>query len=284
MQARRICTLKFVMTILVRDEIDIIAQNIGYHRARGVDHFIVTDNLSEDGTKEFLIELERDGSIDLIHETDDTFDQGVWVSRMAQIAAMRHRADWIIHSDADEFWWPTSTSLKSILADTPADWFALQVPRMNFLPPLEDVDFPLGSMVIRYAESKNMYGKPLPPKIMHQGFLNTKVGQGNHSVSVPAGLKCMPTNDVEILHFPLRTYKQFEKKILNGGSAYGRNMHIPMNVGRAWRLLYEKLQQDDLKSYYEAEAMTSEVRAEGLSSGTLIEDSRLLSYLIDDVT
>jgi hypothetical protein len=42
--------MKLVLTLLVRDEEDVIATNIAYHLSRGVDHIIVSDNCSLDGT------------------------------------------------------------------------------------------------------------------------------------------------------------------------------------------------------------------------------------------
>ena len=46
--------MRLAMTLLVRDEADIIEANLRYHRAQGVDFFVVGDNGSEDGTLEIL--------------------------------------------------------------------------------------------------------------------------------------------------------------------------------------------------------------------------------------
>ena len=34
---------------------------------------------------------------------------------MGRLAATEFGADWVIHSDADEFWWPRGESLKDVL-------------------------------------------------------------------------------------------------------------------------------------------------------------------------
>lgn len=49
------------MTLLVRDEQDIIRENIEFHLSQGVSFFIVTDNLSADGTAAILKEYEEMG-------------------------------------------------------------------------------------------------------------------------------------------------------------------------------------------------------------------------------
>src|ERR687888_2594814 len=104
--------MKMVMTLLVRDEEDIVRENLDYHLAQGVDRVIVTDNGSEDSTVEILREYEAQGVVRLLIERSDDYSQGRWVTRMARLAA-DEGADWVINSDADEFWWPRSGTLKS---------------------------------------------------------------------------------------------------------------------------------------------------------------------------
>ena len=51
--------MKIIMTLLVRDEEDVLRQNIDFHLSQGVDFIIATDNLSVDSTKDILKEYEN---------------------------------------------------------------------------------------------------------------------------------------------------------------------------------------------------------------------------------
>ena len=56
------------MTLLARDEADIVDAQIAFHLHAGVDFVIATDNRSSDGTTEILERYERQGSLRLIRE------------------------------------------------------------------------------------------------------------------------------------------------------------------------------------------------------------------------
>jgi len=94
---------KITMTLLVRNEQDIIAENIRFHHALGVDSFIVMDNLSTDATPDIIKELSREIDIDYLRQSQDDYNQWQWVTELARAAAVDHKADWVINNDADEF-------------------------------------------------------------------------------------------------------------------------------------------------------------------------------------
>ena len=100
--------MKLVMTLLVRDEEDIVRYNIDFHLKKGVDFIIATDNGSIDGTKDILREYEERGVLHLIDEKEQDFQQAAWVNRMGRIAREQYGADILFHCDADEFWLPRS--------------------------------------------------------------------------------------------------------------------------------------------------------------------------------
>ena len=60
--------MKLVMTLLARDEADIVDAQLSFHLNAGVDFVVATDNLSQDGTTEILESYARDGHLHLIRE------------------------------------------------------------------------------------------------------------------------------------------------------------------------------------------------------------------------
>ena len=111
--------MKLVMTLLARDEADIVESWLAFHLNAGADFVIATDNRSEDGTTDVLERYAREGHVHLIREPGEDLRQDEWVTRMARLAATEFAADWVINSDADEFWWPSGASLSEMLAAVP---------------------------------------------------------------------------------------------------------------------------------------------------------------------
>src|SRR5436190_2211381 len=153
--------VKLVMTLLLRDEEDIVRENLDFHLAQGVDRVIVTDNGSDDATVEILREYEAEGSVRLLLEPADDYSQGRWVTRMARLAA-EEGADWVINNDADEFWWPRSGTLASTFEALPEHFWILVDHRTNFVPVPEDGRPFWERMTLRERTSLNPLGKPLP--------------------------------------------------------------------------------------------------------------------------
>lgn len=275
--------MKLVMTLLVRDEQDIIRENLEYHLSQGVDFFIATDNRSVDTTTNILKEYEARDLLHYIYEGTDDFNQHAWVTRMARMAYTEYGADWVCNNDADEFWWPIMGNLKETFESLSRDVNILEAERHNFVA-VEETGEPFWTrMVFRQKESLNPLGSPLPPKVAHRGSARVKVEQGNHSVGgmdnpiMVAGL-------IEILHYPIRSYQQLENKIAKGGAAYKRNQELPESIGFTWRKLFDDLQSNkNLRRYFEDQFYDKRRLAEKLRSGEILEDRRLAVYLREKI-
>lgn len=279
-------TMKVVLTLLCRNESDIISSTIDFHLARGVDFIIVTDNSSVDSTPLILERYKSDQRVLVLHESSHTHDQGVWVTRMARLAASKFSADWLIHSDADEFWWSSDSSIKQCLSSVPPHVFAFEVERFNFLPPIwsyESSATPFyNAQTLRERASKNSLGLPLPPKICHRAHPSITVNDGNHSVTLFDApiISKKYSYGLEILHFPVRSYNQLVNKIKLGAEALMRNPTLPTHVGITWRSLYSRYKSvGHLYDYYFSLQPNPKSMAELLASGEIINDTRLSDFL-----
>jgi glycosyl transferase family 2 len=82
--------MKLVMTLKVRDEDDVLEDNLRFHRTLGVDFFIVTDNGSVDRTPEILARYVTAGLAHVIR--DETSELRAHEVRWGtEMAARRNR-------------------------------------------------------------------------------------------------------------------------------------------------------------------------------------------------
>jgi hypothetical protein len=264
--------VKLAMTLLVRDEADVIALNLDYHFAQGVDHAIVTDNRSVDGTSEILRRYADDGRITLIDEQGEDFSAWRWRTRMSQLAG-EQGADWVITNDADEFWWPREGTLRSVFEAIPENVGVVVARRSNFAAGPDDERPFWERMTLRETASTNPIGKPLPPKVAHRGDPGVTVGQGNHKVEGVEG-KHLESGALEVLHYPWRSYEQFEQKVVTMGEAYARNTELPEGTGRARRWLFDEYKAGRLPEVYAERRVDAGEPPDGF-----VTDTRLRDYL-----
>jgi sulfotransferase family protein/glycosyl transferase family 2 len=278
-QAHGGTAIKLIYTLLLRDEEDIVATNITYHLNQGADFVIATDNGSVDGTRDILEDFARQGVLRVLDEPEDTYEQGTWVTRMARLACTELGADWVINSDADEFWWPRSGDLKSVLAEVSSDYGVVLAPRSNFLPVPDETGPFYERMTVRDSRPLTELGSPLWPKAAHRAVPDVQVAQGNHFLFAPPFLHDPDRGRIVIFHFPARTYSQYENKIAKGGGAYERNTRLGKTLGLEWRILYDEYRQGRLRFSYDRYCLSPEKMEQGTAAGTLVEDFRLRDFL-----
>jgi hypothetical protein len=272
------------MTLLARDEVDVVDAQLAYHLNAGVDFVVATDNESTDGTTEILDRYARAGVLHLIRQPGEAILQSEWVTRMARLAATDFGADWVINSDADEFWWPRSGSLKDVFATIPARFAVVRGAWRHFLPrPEEDgAGDVLERMTVRLSRPAFPGDKATVyhahQKVAHRARADVVVDDGNHDVDAAGGLAPLRRwYPLEVLHYSFRSRAQFEQKALRAYEAWLRNPRLEPSLHQ--QLAYEACRSGMLDDYYDEFVVDDCALERGLREGTLAVDTRLRDAL-----
>jgi hypothetical protein len=273
--------MKLVLTVLARDEADVIDAQIAFHLNAGADFVIATDNASQDGTTEIFESYEREGCLHLIREPDEGLRQGEWVTRMARLAAQKFGADWVINSDADEFWWPRGGSLKEVLEAVPERYGIVQAFWRSFVPRPDDGAFFADRMTARLSQQApindptSVY-RPVV-KVAHRADPDVVVGRGNHALVDSRLVPFTTWYPLEVLHFPLRSRAQWARKVELQGEAFTKHIE---RAGTGYHLKgYDALQSGRIEEQHASLVVDDEALRRGLADGTLVEDTRLRDVL-----
>jgi hypothetical protein len=272
--------VKLVLTLLARDEADIVDAQIAFHLHAGVDFVIATDNRSEDGTAEILERYEREGLLLLLREEGDDMRQDEWVTRMARLAAVELGADWVINADADEFWWPRSGSLKDVLAAVPRRYGVVRGCWRHFVPRPWTDPFFAERMTVRLCAPAHPGDKETifhaHQKVAHRADPEVSIEPGNHDARSPRLAPLRGWHPLEVLHFSLRSSEQLGRKAVRDWVGWTQNPYGPT---LHQELAYEAQRAGRLEEYYGSFVVSDEALARGLADGSLALDSRLRDAL-----
>lgn len=272
--------MKLVMTVLARDEADVIDAKLAFHLNAGVDFVVATDNRSEDGTTDVLEWYAREGVLHLIREPGEDLRQGEWVTRMARLAATDFGADWIINSDADEFWWPRASSLKKALESIPPRYGAVHAFVRHF-PPGPGDGFFADRMTVRLSPAAPLVDpvSPYQPyrKVIHRADPNVVVSRGNHALLETSLVLLTGWYPVEVLHFPIRSAEQIRRKAALQWSAFAKSAR---GRGTAYHeKAFLAAREGRSQEYYDALVVEGDVLERGLEEGSFARDTRLRDAL-----
>jgi glycosyltransferase involved in cell wall biosynthesis len=245
------------MTMMVRNEADIVTPVLDHHLAHGVDHIIVTDNGSTDGTAEILAGYEQRGLIDLRYDASHRKQQSPVVTAMARDAHERYGADWVINVDADEFFVPLDRrrTLAEVFAELSPEIVSFTAPVTNLIGPPARRGTGLQRLVYRdhrpvsELEQRGLLSQPIPNAV-HIGHPEVVVGQGNHLVSLPSQGAPPEELGIEVLHLPWRSWEQFRSKVDMAGRGYESNPGIIPGPDHHGMRDWARLQNETLLYYY----------------------------------
>lgn len=203
----------------VKDEEDIIARTVG-QMASQVDHVLIQDNASSDGTREILeglgVEIEDDPEI--------AYYQARYMTQLAQRAA-EGGADWVIPFDADEFWYSPHGRIADLLEQHPNHAIApaQMIDHRATAADPEEAD-PILRMGWRRREDL-----PLP-KVACRTNIRVEIAEGNHDAFYAAE---RVSDLLVVRHYPYRSAEQMIRKVKNGRAGRAAT-DLPKSVGSHW--------------------------------------------------
>lgn len=206
---------------MVKDESDIIRQTIE-HMLKQVDHIIVADNMSRDGTSEILKSL----SVEVFTDSQVGYYQGPKITAMAQYVGEYYGADFICPFDADEVWRASEPrqTVKEVLEHLRPKTMTAEAQWLTHNPN--------GTTTIERL-----------PKVACRYHPNLVIDQGNHfahygkPVEKAVGL-------LKVDHYPWRSPEQALRKIRNGIAAYRAAPDLPEKYGTHWKELARVLETE----------------------------------------
>ncbi len=269
---------RLVMTLLVKNEEMMLETCLHFHRAMGVDAFVVTDNNSTDRTPEIIEKYRSLGWIEhVINETGTDYSQKKWVDRMVRIARKQMRAEWIINADADEMWYSPSGDLHNELRLCGGNIAHCQTRSMY---PEEGLPFSQWTWRVEFIERQQDYG--LSPysifqrqrgKVAHTAHGYLHICMGNHKVRmlIPRKREC----DILIYHYNVKGREAFIQKMVNGGKQM--EQHRRKSHAIHWRYFYEIYKNGQLSEEYDR-VVGSSIREKLVRDGYLVEDTTMRDF------
>jgi glycosyltransferase involved in cell wall biosynthesis len=266
--------MKLVMTLVVRDEADVVDSQLSYHLNAGVDFVLATDHDSQDGTTEILESYERDGVLRLFRVHGEMKD-GEWRTRMARLAATDHAADWVINTDADEFWLPRAGSLEDVFRAIPETIGIFWALTCHFVPRPDDGALFAERMTARFSAQAPLNDPTSPyrphAKVAHRADPDIVVWFGSHRV-VSKRLAPLPgLHPADVFHFPFRSLEQYERKNV-------RRARGDKPLGQYVKGLQAR-ELGTIEDVYRRLVVDDEALARGVESGALVIDTRLRDAL-----
>jgi hypothetical protein len=275
--------MRLTMTLLIKDEVDIIADNLKVHAGLGVDNFIVMDNGSKDGTRELLDELQKKYELTIIDRPVLDYQQSNWKTEMARLARSKYGAQWVITNDADEFWIPKEGDLKKELTATGS---IIYCPRANVLFDREafdnggkyyeqnnrvqfPIDYPKG-IQLSQEQLSIMLGS-IHGKVMVRTLGLVRVKGGNHRAwHLWSKLNQMNSSNVLVYHFPIRSKEHFISNIENRKALLDKGV---TKMGQHYKRWVKMLEQGKLEEEIERLVADKNYQTVLRNLGVLVEDN-----------
>jgi tetratricopeptide (TPR) repeat protein len=239
------------LIMMVKDEADIITQNLSHHYSIGFRNFCILDNKSSDNTK-ILIEKFQDSHKDAIVLLVSDCIDGYYQSKKMEIfhnafieylEMIDKKLEWMFFIDADEFISFCGVDngngiagLTQTLGNPEVNlivmhWLNASTKEILSIMPENYDQFSLFSNITTRLS-------PIVPKVAIRVGSNMVPMMGNHFVENYTNnlnsVQPIALSDWYLLHYPLRSLDHVRKKVINGGEAFKKSKGLE-NHGGHWK-------------------------------------------------
>lgn len=217
---------------MARDEADIITATVT-HMLTQVDHVLVADNLSSDGTGE----LAAAAGATVVPDTDPAYWQSDKMTALAAVARSGG-ADWVVPFDADEVWHTRSGQRIGDYFTTLDAPIAVADLYDHWSTGADDTTLtdPVRRMCWRSVARSGL------PKVACRTAPDLTIHMGNHSASYESPTGHM-AGELVVRHYPYRSPGQLIRKARQGGAALKRTT-LHRSIGSHWRRYADLLDRE----------------------------------------
>lgn len=200
--------MKLVAVSIIKNEADILEAFVRHTHA-WVDHHLIFDHDSTDGTREILGALAREG-LPLVLFTDDALGnlQQARSNELTRIAAREFGADWVLPLDADEFLVAPSRAALEVALGTPASGQPVTLPLGNYYPTeLDDAGVVNPVLRIQHRASLTTASRKVMISSALAGDASVLAGKGSHALyrgDVALPDRAAPSG-IHLAHYALRS-------------------------------------------------------------------------------
>jgi glycosyltransferase involved in cell wall biosynthesis len=263
---------KIVVYAHVYDQADLLRDYLDWYLDLGVDLLLVQDNGSTDGSHDVLDEYARRGHVKwfVLPERDmRKYNSGDTAVQMARDLG----AEWIIQCDADEFLRLADRDLRSVLQEAKdRSHTVIDIECFNMIGPIEGageratrtltlrIDRPTVATTEQYISGQ----LPVPyifiqhpVKSITYAAAYKSFEPGSHGANAEWGTVCQLPS-LFFLHYPIRSFDVFEKKIHNTIAWFRDNPHLPAWWGYHWRRWIRLYEAGLLRKDFEDQFVTPE--------------------------
>lgn len=251
---------KAALFILVKDEADMIGQNLRHHYQLGFRRFFILDNNSTDGTTDIIMQFRQDhpdAGVFCALDYQVAYYQASKMKALEQFMLLYLEHDeipveWVFFVDADELITcctrnadQSAETFNAMLEDPAVSMLVFHWAQAALVSP-EGYPVPFGPTLNDTPIAVWPTMKVRVTKVAYRLRQGLSPVTGNHFVeqfNQPASaIRIMIESGFCILHFPMRSKEQIQKKIVNGFNALQAS-NQPDYVGEHWRTYYSWYKQ-----------------------------------------